>query len=381
MTSRKKNIVFVNQSSGYLTIENINEFARYYDNLALIYGTMTPNQYPLNDRIKKVRIIKKTRKSNIGKVFRWIIATIQIHLLLLIKFRDYEIFYYTLPPFSYLCSLFIRRKFSIMVFDVYPDILTSYGIRARNPVYRFWSWANKRLFARAHRIFTISNGLRNVLSQYVPADKIQVVAPWGSISNLTPVPKDANPFTKSLGLENKIVVQYSGNIGTAHNVELLVELARDLQKYESIHVVIIGRGKKVEIIRKLIEKFSLSNCTVLPFQPEENILYSLSNADIGVVMLDDNAGQFSIPSKVYNIMAAGSALLAIAPPNSDLASIVSKYQNGICLPGNEYEGIKSFITDLSVDTDKLNFYKSNSIRAAANFTVENARLIAHSYLN
>lgn len=381
MNKGRRKIVFVNQSAGYLTIENINEFAGYFDDLALLYGTMTPNQFPLDKRVKRVRVIKKTRDSNLGKVLRWLLASLQIHFYLLFRFKGYEIFYYTLPPFSYLSSLIIKRKFSIMVFDVYPDILGSFGIGKRNPIYRVWSMANKRLFVKAHRIYTISNSLRDVLSQYVPVNKIKVVAPWGSVSNLTPVPKYENPFTMELGLEKKLVVQYSGNIGMTHNVELLVELARDLQEFSTISFVIIGRGKKVDLVRKLIEKYSLSNCVLLPFQPEDRILFSLSNADIGVVMLDDKAGRFSIPSKVYNIMAVGSALLAITSPESELGAIVNRYENGACIPADEFAAIRSFIIEMSSDHERLSQYRANSIRAAADFTVKNARLIVDSYLN
>ncbi|MFZ2340230.1 MAG: glycosyltransferase family 4 protein [Bacteroidales bacterium] len=381
MNEGRRRIVFVNQSAGYLTVENINEFSGHFDDLGLIYGTMTPNQYPLDRKVERVRVIKKTRKSNTGKVLRWLLASIQIHFYLLFRFRGYEVFYYTLPPFSYLSSLFLKRKFSVMIFDVYPDILASFGISKRNPVYRLWSLANKRLFARAHRIYTISNSLRDVLSQYVSADKITVVRPWGSLSNLKPLPKQENPFTLELGLEKKLVVQYSGNIGMTHNVELLIRLARDLQDYPMISFVIIGRGKKVELIRKLIEKYALSNCVLLPFQPEDKILYSLSNADIGVVMLDDKAGLFSIPSKVYNIMAVGSAILAIASPESDLGAIVDRYQNGVCLPSQEYEAIKDFIIEMSSNPEKLSLYMANSIRASADFTVKNAGMIVDSYLN
>lgn len=381
MKDSMENIVFINQSSGYLTIENINEFALHYKKIALIYGTMTPNQYPLNTKVEKVRIIKKTRKSNIGKVIRWLVATIQIHFLLLFKFRDYEIFYYTLPPFSYLSSLFLKRKFSLMVFDVYPDILKSFKIGERNPLYKLWAKANRMLFPRAHRVYTISDGLATILSQYIPPEKIKVVSVWGSISNLKQIPKYLNPFTKSFGFEDKFIVQYSGNIGQAHNVEILLELARELQGYPKIHFVIIGRGRKIKVIKDQIEKYKLTNCVLLPFQPEEMIRYSLSNADIGVVMIDQKAALLSVPSKVYNMMAAGSALLAIAPRNSELFNIIDKYGNGKCFNESELESIKQFIIDLSMDPDSLAKYKNNSTLASATFTSENAKKIYLSYIN
>lgn len=372
-----KKIVIINQSTGYLTIDVINQFAEKFDQVDLIYGTMTEENNLLNPKVRKTRVMKKTRKSNVGRFFRWGFASIQIQLLLWTKYRKHEVFYYTLPPFAYLGALLLRRKYSIMVFDVYPDVLKSIGLKERNFIYRFWAWANRRIFKKAHKIYTIHDGLKNLLLKY--GDKIHVVDLWTSLTDVEPVEKSDNPFSVEHGLVDKFVVQYSGNIGQTHNVELLIELADHLKSQKHIHFVIIGRGTKVPMLEREIRNKGLSNIIILPFQPHEMLKYSLSNADLGVVMLDQGSADVSLPSKTFNMMAAGSCILALASKGSALDIVVSKHNAGFCIPENDFDTICNTILNLSQSKEKLNYYKKNALNASVNYTERNAKQVTEIY--
>lgn len=374
-----KRIVFVNQSTGFLTIDVINEFAKEYDEVSLIYGTMTPNRFPLDSKVTKRRVMGKTRASNLGRFVRWKIASIQIFWLLITRYRKYEIFFYTLPPFAYLGALFLNRKFSVMVFDVYPDVLKTIGVRASNPIYRVWSWANRKVFNKAHCVFTIGDGMKNQVSQYVTREKIISVPLWTALSDIEPIEKNKNPFSIQHKFNEKFVIQYSGNIGVAHRVEILVDLAELLKDYNDIVIVIIGRGARTDDIKKLIKDKQLTNCILLPFQPEEMIKYSLSNAEIGVVMIEEKAAQMSIPSKIYNMMAVGSAIIAVAPENAEVAKIISGYNNGAVFNNSEVGQMKDYVLKLYNDKPKLNDTQLNSIRASKDFTMANAKKIYDFY--
>lgn len=266
-----------------------------------------------------------------------------------------------------------------MVFDVYPDVLKTINIGENNIIYRLWGRANQILFRRAHRVYTISDGLKCQLSAYVPSEKIHAIPLWMALSDIVPVKKVDNIFSREQGFENKFVVQYSGNIGQAHNVEILVDIAADLSDYADIQFVIIGRGQKSERIKALIAEKQLINCVLLPFQPEEMIKYSLANAEIGVVMIDDKAAQMSVPSKIYNMMAVGSTILAIAPPASELAKIITQFKNGACFSQTETEAIKAFILKMYANQDELANYRNNSLKASKNFTIRNALKIFDVY--
>jgi glycosyltransferase involved in cell wall biosynthesis len=376
-----KKIVFVNQATGYITIDIINEFVKEYDEVAVIYGgNIREQDIPLHPKVTITSVVSKSRRSNFERGLKWFIATIQIYFLLITKYRNHEIFYFSVPPFSYFCSLFLNRKFSVMIFDVYPDVLRNFNVSERNPVYRLWEKLNQHLFPKSHKIYTIGNGLADILENYVEREKINVVPLWTGLTNITPLEKADNIFAKKHGLENKFVIQYSGNIGQTHNIECLIEAAEALKEFRDLSFLIIGRGAKVKKIKNLIAEKGLKNCSVLPFQPDDMIRYSLAVADIGVVVIDEKAAQMSVPSKVYNIMAVGSALLCIAPKNSELFNMVDRYQNGEVWPGNNVEGIKNYILKLYNDEKLLAQYKSNSVSASKNYTMRNASVIFHEYV-
>ena len=112
----KEKIVFVNQATGYLTIDIINEFAKEYDKVALIAGSIRVQDVPLDPKVEWSKIAVYNRGNNFRKLFSWINGTIKIFYLLLFKYRKYEVFYFTVPPLAYLCSLVLKNKFSILVY-------------------------------------------------------------------------------------------------------------------------------------------------------------------------------------------------------------------------------------------------------------------------
>ena len=52
---------------------------------------------------------------------------------------------------------------------------------------------------------------------------------WSRRDEIYPLPRDANPLRKSLGLERAFVAMYSGNLGLAHSFDEFLEAARRLR--------------------------------------------------------------------------------------------------------------------------------------------------------
>lgn len=374
-----KKIVFVNQSTGYITIDIINEFVNEYDEIAVLSNGVREQDIPLDPKVKFTKVVRKSRKSNFRKGFKWLLATIQIYILLITKYRNHEVFYFSLPPFSYFCSLFLSRKFSVMIFDVYPDVLKSYNVKESSFLYKTWAMVNRMVFRKAHRIYTIGEGLAERIEQYVDSEKISIVPLWTGLTDIKPLPKSENTFAEKHKLTDKFVVQYSGNIGHTHDIQPMVEAAKLLKDYKDIHFLIIGRGTKLNYIKTLLKEYDLPNCTILPFQPDEVIRYSLAVADIGTVVIDEQAAQMSVPSKIYNIMAVGSALLCIAPVKSELNKMVQEYNNGETYMKSDIEGIKNYILKLYNDPSLTAKYKEQSKLASKNYTKKNAVTIFETH--
>lgn len=369
-----KRVVLVNQSTGYLMIDIVNAYAEVYDEVVLLAGSIKVTERQLDEKVKVKKIVTYSRSSSIKRLLTWGWGTLQIFNRLLFKCRKYEVVYVTNPPMAYLSSLIVKNPFSLIVYDTYPDALENIGIKKNNLIHKQWSKWNKKLFAKATKIVTLSDGMADCLANYVERSKIQVVPNWSSKASFGPVTKAENPFVKEHVLEDKFTVLYSGNMGFTHNVETLIEVANYLKGNDKIHFMLIGDGKKKPELQTLAQTYELKNCTFLDWQPADMIQYSLASADLGVISLNDETSRVSVPSKTYNLLAVGAPLLCIVPDDSELASIVTKYDNGACFQPEQVQDIATFIEDLADNKEKRDLMASHSLEASKSFTYANAKL-------
>lgn len=374
-----RKIVFVNQAVNFLTVDIVNSFAKNADEIALITGNVHAQGTDLDEKVRLDKLIRYNEKSFATKTYTWTVATFQVFFKLLFKYRKYEVFFVSVPPMSYLCMLLLRNRFSLLIWDVYPDTLKIYGIGSSNPVYLFWSWANKKIFKRADHIFTIGEKMAALVAKYIQRERIKIINLWTTFENFTPVAKTENFFLQEHNLQDKFIVQYSGNIGLIHNVEVMVDIAKLLRQNNRIVFLIIGKGDKVNAIKQRIKEDALENCLVLPFQPDDVFPFSLSAADMGVVILNNKTSHASIPNKTYNLMTAGKPVLYIAAEDSELNVYANKYNNGKCFDCSELQAIADFIRQVSEDVSLQQQYKTNSLKASLDFTRQNAVVIATWY--
>ena len=368
----KKNVVLINQSTGYLMIDIVNAYAAQYDQVVLIAGSIKYSERCLADKVHIDKIVAYNRSSAIRRILTWLFGTMQILFKLIFKYRQYEVVYVTNPPMSYLLAYFIHRPYSIIVYDIYPDALKNIGITKHHPIYRLWAQWNKSLFAKAKKVITLSEGMGKVLELYVNRSQIKVIYNWSASDKLRPVEKTANPFVKQHGLEDKFIILYSGNIGYTHNVECLVDIAEYLRNDPSILFLIIGEGKKKEMIQDMVSKAQLTSFLFLTWQNKDVLPYSLSAADVAVITLNDDTAQASVPSKTYNLLAVGAPLMCISPQNSELARLVNKFQNGSCFEKDEAENMAAYISKLKAHPEIRKKLSANSLLAAKSFTYQNA---------
>jgi hypothetical protein len=142
--------------------------------------------------------------------------------------------------------------------------------------------------------------------------------------------------------------------------------------------VIVGDGDRRKWLDIEIRKRGLKNCLTLPFQPVENMTFSFASADLGLITLGTMASGLSLPSKTFNFMSAGLPLLCIASDDSELNRLVTKYNNGRCFTPDRLNDIVGFLMEISGNPSLRELYKSNSLKASADFTPKNAELIAEA---
>jgi hypothetical protein len=376
----KRSVVIVNQAANYLTIDLANEFSNRFDQVFLITGGIHEQSERLSTNVKIEWINRYKSKNTVVKAWSYLVAYCFILFKLLTRFRKEEVLFVSIPPMSYLLGLFLQNRISILVWDVYPDVMRVAGLSGKSIMYRILSRLNRMVFNRAHKIFTIGEVMSDLLAQYVSQEKIIIQPIWSIFQFNARIGKNENPFIEENRLKGKFIVQYSGNVGLTHRVELLIELADRLKQEEHIFFQIIGKGSRMQVLRKMVDDKRLENCQIMPFQSDDMFPYSLSAADLGVVILDEDASRGSVPSKSYNLMMFGIPALYITAEDSELSNYSRRYKHADSYTETQLDNAAAFIVRLSKSEILWKHYSLNAIRASMDFQRDNARKIVDKYL-
>jgi glycosyltransferase involved in cell wall biosynthesis len=300
--------------------------------------------------------------------------------IVIICFRHWHLFIVSNPPVATLIPFFLSNKFSLLIFDVFPDAVVESGIAKRGSLLqRIWTRANQKVYTRADHIFTLTDSMKTVLAQYVDIEKIKTVPLWTCNNFLKPVPKNENPFIYDHNLRGKFIILYSGNFGLSHNIEQIIDLASKIADTRTMFVL-IGGGSTEKSIKQKLASLNLKNCLILPWQDVKTFPYSLASADLAIVTLNDNASKVAIPSKLFDYLSAGAPILCISGPESELEKIVVTYNIGRSFRPGQIDGMIQYINDLLNDPLSCEMYRKNSLRASSFYTIENVDLITNYYV-
>ena len=380
-TESSRRLIILNQAANYLTVGFANAFNRRFDSVTLITGSVHVQGEELDSDIE-VRMINRWHdRPAWKKAGSYLIALIRMWWQLMTRYRKHEVLFVSVPPMGYLLNLVLPHRFSMVIWDVYPDTLKIGGMTELHPVYRIWSWLNRKSFRKAYRIFTISEVMADALARYIDRNRLIVQPIWSIFQENSRIPKEQNRFLATQNIGARLIVQYSGNIGLTHNVDLLIDIAEQLQNREDILVQIIGRGPREPYIRQLVAERGLDNVQMLPFQSDEMFPHSLSAADLGVVMLDERVGRGSVPSKAYNLMSFGIPALYVAGPDSQLARYADEFGHARCFRSDRVDEIVHWTGELASNSDELKIMGQRAEQASRRFRRANADRFADLYLN
>lgn len=240
----------------------------------------------------------------------------------------------TSPPMGSVAALiisFLRGvpiKFWLM--DMNPDQLIALGkVGPTSLPARVFRTLNRRLFARAADVVVLDRFMAaRVGEQYRPTGRMEVLPPWPHESALEPVEHTANPFRREHELGDKIVVMYSGNHSLASPLTTLVQAALALQEDPRFVFLFIGGGHGKREIDEAISVHRPVNIRSLPYQPLEQIRFSLSAGDVHVVALGNDMVGIIHPCKIYGAMAVGRPVLLLGPRPSHASDILDEYDIG-----------------------------------------------------
>ncbi len=251
----------------------------------------------------------------------------------------------TVPIVAALASSIRGVRFSLVVHDVYPEIMAACGLTSSNALlFRLLQRTNKWVLRRAERIFCIGRDMSEHLESVRKTgnrDGIEVIPLWADCHEIQPMPRNNSALLKELGISEKFVVLYAGNMGHPHDIQTLALAIQQLESDTTIHFVFVGSGSKKKILTDMVASGS-PNLTVLPPRPRAFQNEFLNACDLAILSLVPGMLGLAVPSRTYNLMAAGKPIIALVPDRSEVSRLVSEERIGwVVKPGSVEETVKA----------------------------------------
>lgn len=232
---------------------------------------------------------------------------------------------------AWVSGLFRDLPFVYNVQDLYPETPVAAGQLTNERAIAILERIERFMYHRAAHVSVITPAFReNILAKGVPAEKISVIPNFVDADFIRPLPR-ANEFSARHGLGEKFVVTHAGNVGYVYDLETLLDAAALVKRHQPILFLIVGEGVARPALEQKAVALGLGNVRFLPFQPRESLPWLRASSDLQVSLYRPGAARYSMPSKIYEIMASGRPLLASADSGSDLWNLVAATGCGICV--------------------------------------------------
>ncbi len=297
-------------------------------------------------------------------------ATMFVNALRFFKKGD-RVLAVTAPPtlqfITAAAALTKGASYSLLMYDVYPDAIIAAGKMKRGSfVARSIDLANRWLYKHAAKIFVIGRDMESLMAKKSEGLDIPIVIVPNCAETdfIEPRPKTDNALLKELGLSQKFVLLYSGNMGRTHDLESILECAASLADRPDVHFLFIGDGGKKKWLEEQKRDRNLTNVTILGLKPRAEQPVFLNACDVSLISLNRGMNGISVPSRTYNVMAAGKPIIAVADEGSELSLLVEEEQIGWRIDPQDHIGLAALITRIAEDPSELSDMGARARRAA-----------------
>lgn len=282
---------------------------------------------------------------------------------------------FTLPYAITIAARLRRANTALLIYDLYPEALIASRITRQTSLFaRTLRLANGWLFRSLSAIFVIGRDVAPLLLRYkrVSADRIHFVPNW----TLLPIgfrPPDPGSRLRSIHA-SRFLAGLCGNLGFTHAPRTVFEAARLLRHEKGIHFVLSGWGVGWTELKTLQQSENLENVTLLDPVPEEQLAEFLAAADVWVIPYRRNVAGVSIPSRLYNFLAVGRAVIVGTEPGSEAGLAVAEEGIGWVVPAEDAAALAQAISEAAADPTATLERGRRAATAALNYTEQASTL-------
>lgn len=312
-------------STSYILGEMANAAAKVYD-VHVICGPKIydprkkldeEHPFHLDSSIEVTRAdgLDLDKNTTIGKARSFLAMSSRLHKLAEQNIKDGDkvlLVTNPAPLILLIARLKTKRSFvlNVLVHDVFPENTIPAGLHIPTGVYRIVKHFFDKAYSRADKLLAIGRDMAEVLRKKAGEKvNIEIVENWGDVENIHPLPFPDGP----------IKLEYAGNIGRVQGLDKLVD---ELPKDVELHFY--GTGA----MEKSLKEKGLKNIFFHgPFFRSQQELV-LGAAHVSVVTLSEGMYGLGVPSKTYNILAAGRPIIYFGPEDGEIGLLIKEHGIG-----------------------------------------------------
>lgn len=262
----------------------------------------------------------------------------------------------TMPFVIAIASLIRGAAYTLLIHDNYPEILIAAGkVKEKSLVVSLSAYFNRWLYKYAAGIIVVGRDMFELVKRKTDGLEvpIAVIPNWAELESVAPAPRSENTLLADLGIKEKFVILYAGNMGPPNDLESVIEAAELLLTEPQFHFIFLGAGVKKAWIVNEMKRRSLTNVSIIDPKPRSEQIIFLNACDVSLVSLVDKMLGVSMPSRTYNILAAGKPIIGITQAGSELAKIVEEENVGWIVQPNDPDGLVSVIRQAAESSDQF----------------------------
>ena len=230
---------------------------------------------------------------------------------------------------------------------------------------KYYSYLEKKQFYASDHIVGISEDFLNLFDSFqVQRNKVSIIHNWGSIDEIALSPKKNDWSIQNNINTERFCVLYSGTMGLKHNPKFINSLA---ERFTDIDFLVVSAGVGFDYLKKLPPK---RNLILKPLQPMHKFSDVLGTADVCMAVLEEDAGIFSVPSKVLSYLCAGKPILMHGPAENLSSKMIIDNECGLVSSGNNFKGLENNLINIRKKENIDKMSHNSRVYALNNFQIE-----------
>jgi len=247
----------------------------------------------------------------------------------------------TLGLTGWFTKLFRGGMLVFNIQDIFPDAAAQTGAITNKQILRAARWFERSSYERSSAVVLLSEDLKqNVAAKLTTKfhNRLHVIPNFVDTSAIVPGDRMTS-YRHELGIDDRVIVMYAGNVGFSQSLELVLAAARSMPH---IAFVINGDGAARRSLQDEVKATDIGNVYFADYQPIERLSEVLASGDIHVVPLKTGLASVSVPSKMYSILSAGRPVVAAIDAGTEIPRTLAESGAGIAVaPDNEAEFISA----------------------------------------